>query len=307
MTLWYAVVCSLGVAANTLAYLSLRRTPPSTPGRTLLRHQCFLDAALCVAGFVLLTQSQWWHSGLPALDAILCRLWHSEFLFSCHAKIAGWSSLIIVTESILVAIGLPCFSLKEICFHLSVLYVIGYTSSAPDLTTMALVNGKCVTQIAVPIGLDPISFHRLSFFARQIGRIVPCIYLFVFVRRADAVWLTFQYEPHSLIGRQTQTRSNTITYYAVLAVVITTVTLVTAFTLRHWRAPPYCRLVRNHDTMTLAILCKSLFSALFFVVVLPTYRHALQSTILCRPGASSTLEMYHDMNTKTYNQNVFSI
>ena len=155
MTAWYAVVCSIGVAANTLAYLSLRRTPPSTPGRTLLRHQCFLDAALCVARFVLLAQPQWWHSGLPVLDAILCRLWHSEFLFMCHCNVS-LSILLLCVLDHLTLVQKDESDRRSESRYLHAVYVVGYLSAAPALATVTFEESKCFSRMSLPPGMDAV-------------------------------------------------------------------------------------------------------------------------------------------------------
>ena len=293
MALLYAVVCGVGVFSNTVAYVSLRRTPPSTPGRTLLRHQCFLDAALCVAGFVLLTQTPMWHSGLPALDAVLCRLWHSDFIFTSHAKIAGWCILTIVVENVLIATGSPCFSQKVIVCHLCVIYVTGYVSGAPDLASTEFVNNSCINVMTLPSGLDPALFYQLSYFAGLVGRLVPFIYLFVFIRHASTVRSTFQPERHSLGDHSTSRRNTTTPCVIVVTVILLTMTIVIAVARHYWETPLLSNLVRHQQITKLVILSKSFFGTLLLIAVLPTYRHALASTILCRAETPSTLAKIH--------------
>ncbi|KAK2188271.1 hypothetical protein NP493_138g05007 [Ridgeia piscesae] len=206
MTLWYAVVCSLGVAANTLAYLSLRRTPPSTPGRTLLRHQCFLDAALCVAGFVLLTQPQWWHSGLPVLDAILCRLWHSEFLFFCHSNVSLSILLLCVLDHLtLVPKDESDTDRRSELWYLIAVYGVGYLSAAPDLATVTFEESKCFSRMSLPPGVDAVLCA-----AAVTTQLVPFVFVWLFLRRLCVLGSSL-----SLINRK-QTRQVTIYIFTLL-------------------------------------------------------------------------------------------
>ena len=179
MTLLYPVVCSLGVAANTFAYLSLRRTPPSTPGRTLLRHQCFLDAALCVAGLVLLAQPQWWHSGLPALDAILCRLWHSDFLFFGHANASLSVHLLCVLDHLsrLPKVEFELHRRSEWWYLLTV-YACGYVSAAPELASVTFDKSTCFSRMSLPLEMDTVLCA-----VAVMAMLVPITFVCLFLRR----------------------------------------------------------------------------------------------------------------------------
>ena len=215
MTLLYPVVYSIGLAANTLTYLSLLRTPPSTPGCTLLRHQCFLDAALCVAGLVLLAQPQWWHSGLPALDAILCRLWYSDFLFFGHSNVSLSVHLLCVLDH-LSQLPKVEFELRRRSesWYLLAVYASGYVSAAPELATVTFDESKCFSRMSLPPGLDAVLCA-----VAVMAMLVPLTFVCLFLRQQCLLRLSVS----AKLNRK-QSRRRTLYVFAthIVALVILT-------------------------------------------------------------------------------------
>ena len=251
MTAWYAVVCSLGVAANTLAYLSLRRTPPSTPGRTLLRHQCFLDAALCVAGFVLLAQPQWWHSGLPVLDATLCRLWHSEFLFFCHTNVSLYILLLCVLDHLTLESDTDR---RSESWYLLAVYGIGYFSAAPYLGTVTFEVGKCFSRMSLPPGMDAVLCA-----AAVTMQLVPLVFVWLFLRRQCLL-------SSSVLAKLNQKQTGELKIYVFSIQIALLLTLLGVVILTYVNAMRRFASMYSDKEITLAlILSRSMFSTPGFV------------------------------------------
>ncbi|KAI0212967.1 hypothetical protein LSAT2_002019 [Lamellibrachia satsuma] len=247
MALLYAVVCGVGVFSNTVTYVSLRRTPPSTPGRTLLRHQCFLDAALCVAGFVLLTQTPMWYSGLPALDAVLCRLWHSEFIFSSLANV----SLLILLLCVLDHMSVACSTggsgnpgRRSELLRLLTVYVVGHFTCAPHLATVTFDGGKCLNRLSLPPGMD-----RLLCVAAMTMQLFPLVCVYAFLRR-QCLRLSVTH----MLNRK-ETREIAIYVFAVLMATLGFIIVVNLPSARHFKS-----MFSDKEVALAIVLSRSVFS-----------------------------------------------
>ena len=157
MPYMYAALFGVGLFSNGFNFAMVRRMPQATLGRTLMLHQCIVDAMLSITGFLILTQPPMWLTGVPTVDAVLCRLWHSRFLFFSHANVSLWLLLFLTTDCLAAAYsptGVYGNGRTTESSRLMVVYAIGYFTSTPDLAAVAFESGKCYYRESLPPGMD---------------------------------------------------------------------------------------------------------------------------------------------------------
>ena len=194
----YVALFGVGLFSNGFNVAMVRRMPVATPGRKLLLHQCIVDAMLSIAGFLILTQPPMWLTGVPTVDAILCRLWHSRFLFFSLANVSLWLLLFLTTDCLAAAYwptGISGNGRTTESSRLMLVYVIGFFTSTPDLAAVAFESGKCYYRESLPCGMDV-----LLVVSAVLWQLFPLMCVCSFLRRLYLLRSSFS---QALIGEQT--------------------------------------------------------------------------------------------------------
>ena len=181
MPYMYVALFGVGLFSNGFNVAMVRRMPVATPGRTLLLHQCIVDAMLSIAGFLILTQPPMWLTGVPTVDAILCQLWHSRFLFFSHANVSVCILLFLAMDISMLAYSPTGVSGKgwtTESSRLMLAYAIGYFTCTPDLAAVAFESGKCYYRESPPWGMDV-----LMLLVALVWQLFPLTCVCAFLRR----------------------------------------------------------------------------------------------------------------------------
>lgn len=134
-----------------------------------------------------------WTCGVSCVDAIWCRLWHSDFLFSSYTIASLWIMALVVVDHMLMIVRptRPTGLAREAMpFYLLTIYTVGYVSCTPSLATVSIQDGKCVRNVTPPGASHMDSFHKMSKVAVLSGLIVPLLCLLIHVRRMQEMATT---------------------------------------------------------------------------------------------------------------------
>ena len=140
-----------------------------------------------------------WLTGVPTVDAVLCRLWHSRFLFFSHANVSLWVLLFLSTDCFTAAYsptGVSGNGWTTESSRLMLVYSFGYLFSTPDLAAVAFESGKCYYRESLTPGMDV-----LLLVVAVIWQLFPLMCVCAFLRR---LYLFRSSVPQALNREQTR-------------------------------------------------------------------------------------------------------
>ena len=176
-------VASTSVAANTLTLVTLTINGQAFSRLTivLLRHQSLLDAVVSVLACGIFMQSSMWSLGVYSFDAVICYVWHSQYIYWIYVYLSIWNLVFIAVDRFLAVcypIRYPTLSPKHLRIAIASLYPPCILSTIPCLIMVKFEDGHCVFGSSFSPGVESKINFWLSIYCFFVSYICPVALFF---------------------------------------------------------------------------------------------------------------------------------
>ena len=145
-----AIILTVGFILNFVTFITFLLTcekfSPLT--RNLLRHQSFIDSAVCGIGLPMLLQPQMWTTGNTGFDMFVCQFWHGQAPY-WNAVLISICNLVLISIERFFVVCKPftyqSVSARSVWPMFVCIYLICTFMTSPSFFQTYFENGKCIS------------------------------------------------------------------------------------------------------------------------------------------------------------------
>ena len=95
-----SIITIIGLMANLAALVALIANGKKVPkiGRILFMHQSIADSLVCSMAIGILTQPYMWMTGYSTFDFLICKVWHSQYMYWGAVLSSIWNVVFMAVE-----------------------------------------------------------------------------------------------------------------------------------------------------------------------------------------------------------------
>ena len=285
------VVLSLtGFVVNAMTCVILARHGRGFSRFTLLLflHQSVVDGYLCVAATALFLQPAMWSTGVRTIDWLVCRLWHTQFLYWMYALVSAWNIVFMAVDRC-VAVCWPTrykrVQSRHVVGTFVAMHVGAFAASVPPLFMVRFTaDGSCERGSSLSPDVTEKLFYGYAIFyllAAYLGPVVTFVvlysYLLAVIRR--------RMRP---VSQGTANVLSTATLRVTkCAVAVTTIFILTIgydtiyFFISSMGVMEYEFDSAKQHVGVVLNLCNTVANPFIYAILLPTFRQSMRKTFRC--------------------------